>query len=121
MLFRSSGTPGKTFAERMAKVLAGVPEAKVRNGASADMFLMHQWIKNEKVDLLMGNTYGKYIARDEATPFVRAGFPILDRVGHSYFPLVGYTGAIRLLERILNALLDHKDATCPEIQMELVE
>lgn len=116
-----SGTPGKAFDERMAKVLAGVPEAKVRNGASADMFLMHQWIKNEKVDLLMGNTYGKYIARDEATPFVRVGFPILDRVGHSYFPLVGYTGAIRLLERILNALLDHKDATCPEIQMELVE
>ena len=83
------------------------------------MFLMHQWIKNEKVDLLMGNTYGKYIARDEATPFLRVGFPILDRVGHSYFPLVGYAGAIRLLERILNALLDHKDATCPETQVEL--
>jgi len=116
-----SGTPGKAFAERMSKVLASVPEAKVKNGAQADMFLMHQWIKNEKVDLLMGNTYGKYIARDEEIPFVRVGFPILDRVGHSYMPFVGYAGAIRLLEKILNALLDHKDATCPETQMELVE
>ncbi len=114
-----SGTPGKAFAERMGQILADIPEAKCKNGASADMFLMHQWIKNGKVDLLMGNTYGKYIARDEATPLVRVGFPILDRVGHTYFPLVGYAGAIRLLERILNALLDHKDATCPETQVEL--
>jgi nitrogenase molybdenum-iron protein beta chain len=116
-----SGTPGKAFGERMAKVLASVPEAQFKNGSCADMFLMHQWIKNEKVDLLMGNTYGKYIARDEQTPFVRVGFPIMDRVGHSYMPTVGYMGAIRLLEKILNALLDHKDATCPEIQLELVE
>ena len=56
------------------------------------MFLMHQWIKNEPVDLLIGNTYGKYIARDENIPLVRHGFPILDRVGHSYFPTVGYVG-----------------------------
>jgi nitrogenase molybdenum-iron protein beta chain len=116
-----SGTPGKAFDERMHKVLAGVPDAKIKNGPQADMFLLHQWIKNEKVDLLMGNTYGKYIARDEGLPLIRVGFPILDRVGHSYMPLVGYTGAIRLLERILNAILDHKDATCPEYQMELVE
>ena len=27
---------------------------------------MHQWIKQESVVLLIGNTYGKYIARDEA-------------------------------------------------------
>ena len=59
---------------------------------------------NEPVDLLIGNTYGKYIARDENIPFVRHGFPILDRVGHSYFPTVGYAGAMRLLEMILDAL-----------------
>jgi len=53
------------------------------------MFLLHQWIKKEGVDLLIGNTYGKYIARDEDIPFVRFGFPILDRVGHSYFPRSG--------------------------------
>jgi len=116
-----SGTPGKAFDERMRKILSGVPGAKIKNGPQADMFLMHQWIKNEKVDLLLGNTYGKYIARDEGIPFVRVGFPIYDRVGHSYMPLVGYAGAIRLLERMLNAILDNKDATCPEYQLELVE
>ena len=116
-----TGTPGKRFEARMEASLAGrVPEAKVRQGAAADMFLMHQWIKQEPVDLLMGNTYGKYISRDENTPFVRHGFPILDRVGHSYFPTVGYLGAIRILEMILSALLDHKDRSSPEESFELV-
>jgi len=115
-----SGTPGKLFASRMENILGeAVPEAQYRNGPGADMFLMHQWIKNEKVDLLIGNTYGKYIARDEDIPFVRAGFPILDRVGHSYFPYVGYAGAMRLVERMLGALMDYQDSHCSEIAMEL--
>jgi nitrogenase molybdenum-iron protein beta chain len=116
-----TGTPGKRFESRMEAALAGrVPEAKVRQGAAADMFLMHQWIKNEPVDLLVGNTYGKYIARDENIPFVRHGFPILDRVGHSYFPTAGYRGGLRIMEMILGALLDHKDRTSPEESFELV-
>lgn len=116
-----TGTPGKKFLKRMDVALQEqVPEAKCRQGACADMFLMHQWIKEEPVDLLIGNTYGKYIARDEDIPFIRHGFPILDRVGHSYFPTVGYEGAIRLLEKILSAILDRKDRDCPEEKFELV-
>jgi len=114
-----SGTPGKLFDSRMSEILKDVPEAKFQNGPGADMFLMHQWIKNEKVDLLMGNTYGKYIARDEDTPLIRMGFPIIDRVGHSYFPTVGYAGAMRILERILNELMEYQDSHCSEINMEL--
>ena len=116
-----SGTPGKSFEKRMAEILEEkVPEAKFKNGPNADMFLMHQWIKNQPVDMLIGNTYGKYIARDEGIPFVRLGFPILDRVGHSYFPTVGYQGAIRILEKILGAIMDKQDAMAPEESFELV-
>jgi nitrogenase molybdenum-iron protein beta chain len=68
----------------------------------------------------MGNTYCKYIARDEDIPMVRFGFPILDRVGHQYFPTVGYKGGLRLLEQILCALLDRKDRDDPEQGFELV-
>jgi nitrogenase molybdenum-iron protein beta chain len=116
-----SGTPGKDFDGRISEIVKDrVPEAKFKNGDRADMFLLHQWIKQEKVDLLIGNTYGKYIARDENIPFVRAGFPILDRIGHSYFPTVGYSGGLRLIENILNALMDHQDRMAPEEKFELV-
>lgn len=116
-----TGTPGKKFLSRIEKALQGkVPEAKVREGANADMFLMHQWIKQEKVDLLIGNTYGKYISRDEDIPLLRFGFPILDRIGHSYFPTVGYIGAMRILEKILGLLMDRQDRDSPEESFELV-
>ena len=115
-----SGTPGKGFEKQMEAILKDrVPEAKYKNGPQADMFLLHQWIKEEPVDLIVGNTYGKYISRDEGIPFVRMGFPILDRVGHSYFPTVGYTGAIRILEKFLGAIMDKMDATTPEESFEL--
>ncbi len=116
-----SGTPGKQFDKRIADVLGDkVPEAKYKNGPQADMYLMHQWIKENPVDLLIGNTYGKYIARDENIPFVRMGFPIIDRIGHSYFPTIGYMGGLRILEKILGALMDKEDATCIEEKFELV-
>lgn len=116
-----SGTPGKGFKTRMESILKdSVPEAKIANGPQADMFLLHQWIKNEPVDLLIGNTYGKHIARDEDIPFMRLGFPILDRIGHSYFPTVGYSGAMHILEKILSLFMDRQDRDAPEEKFELV-
>ncbi|ABL64793.1 nitrogenase molybdenum-iron protein subunit beta [Chlorobium phaeobacteroides] len=115
-----SGTPGQRFEKRMKEILQRAPGANFKNGLGADMFLLHQWIKNEPVDLLIGNTYGKYIARDEDIPFIRYGFPILDRIGHSYFPSVGYTGGMRLVEKILGALMDRQDRDALEEKFELV-
>jgi nitrogenase molybdenum-iron protein beta chain len=83
------------------------------------MFLLHQWIKTESVDLLIGNTYLKYIARDEDIPLIRHGFPILDRMGHQYFPTVGYKGALRMIEKITGAIMDRMDRDCPETKFEL--
>ena len=114
-----TGTPGKAFEKRIKEICEGQPfEVKVK--AKGDMFLMHQWIKNESVDLLIGNTYGKYIARDEDIPLLRWGFPILDRQGHQYFPTVGYKGGLRLLEKMLDLILDRKDRDSPEESFELV-
>lgn len=114
-----TGTPGKKFEKRIKELTAGLGRP-VNVKAKGDMFLLHQWIKQEPVDLLIGNTYGKYIARDEDLPFVRWGFPILDRQGHQYFPTVGYKGGLRLLEKILGVLMDRKDRDDPETKFELV-
>ncbi|MCF6290131.1 MAG: nitrogenase molybdenum-iron protein subunit beta [Desulfobacterales bacterium] len=114
-----TGTPGKNFEKRIREITEEMPfEVNVK--AKGDMFLLHQWIKNEPVDLIMGNTYCKHMARDEDIPLVRWGFPILDRQGHQYFPTVGYKGGLRLLEKILNALMDRMDRDAPEESFELV-
>jgi nitrogenase molybdenum-iron protein beta chain len=114
-----TGTPDPKFEERIRNITKDIPHP-INVKASGDMLLFHQWIKNDPVDLLIGNTYVKYIARDEDIPYIRFGFPILDRIGHSYFPTVGYRGGLRLLEKIVDALLDRKDRDSSEIEFELV-
>ncbi len=114
-----TGTPGKKFEARIKEITKDMGHT-VNVKAKGDMFLLHQWIKNEPVDLLIGNSYCKYIARDEDLPYVRWGFPILDRQGHQYFPTAGYKGGLRLLEKILGVLLDRKDRDDPEEKFELV-
>ncbi len=115
-----TGTPGNQFEKRMHELLdEKVPNAKIKQ--CGDLFELHQWMKNEPVDLLITNTYGKSIARVENVPFVRFGFPILDRAGHRFNPTVGYMGAVNLINQMLNVILDKKDRECAEEWFELVQ
>jgi len=115
-----TGSPGNHFETRVTEILKDqVPNAVVKQ--NADLFHLHQLMKNAPVDLLIGNTYCKYIARAENTPFVRFGFPVLDRMTHRVFPTVGYFGAMRLMDKMLDAMLDKKDRECPEEHFELVQ
>ena len=115
-----TGSPGNHLEIRLGEILAEqAPDALVKQ--NCDLFALHQWIKNKPVDLIIGNTYCKYISRVENIPFVRFGFPVLDRMGHRYFPSVGYMGALRLMEKINDALLDHKDRECVEENFELIQ
>jgi nitrogenase molybdenum-iron protein beta chain len=114
-----TGTSAGPKFERRIKELAG-ENVIVRQGANADMFLFHQLVKQAKPDLLIGNTYLKYMARDMDIPLIRQGFPIYDRMGHQYFPTVGYKGALGLYEKILSALMDRQDRDAKEEKFELV-
>lgn len=114
-----TGTPGKRFVKKVKDLTKDLP-CQVNVEAANDMFLLHQWIKNDPVDLIIGNTYCKYIAKDEDIPLLRYGFPIVDRIGHSYFPSVGYKGGMRLVEKMLDLLLDRKDRDSSDIEFELV-
>jgi len=115
-----SGTPGKHLDEALTELLKDrVPEAKWKIGECADTYQLHTWIKQEPVDMLIGNTYGKYIARDENIPLVRIGFPVIDRAGNNFFPFVGYTGAMHIATTLLDKILDQKDRTCAEESVEL--
>lgn len=121
-----TGTPGGalgsaigSFEDEVNEMIQGAG-IKANVKAGGDLFTLHQWIKNQPVDLLIGNTYGKFIAKAEDLPFVRVGFPILDRSVHSYLPIVGYRGAMRLIEKISGALLDRADRDAADEDFELV-
>jgi nitrogenase molybdenum-iron protein beta chain len=115
-----TGTPGEYFQKEVKKMLenAGVKDAYVKS--ASDLFDLHQRIKNDPVDLLIGNSHGKQIARAEDVPFVRFGFPILDRYGHYYSTTVGYKGTMNLIEKMCDAILDRLDRDCEDQDFELV-
>jgi nitrogenase molybdenum-iron protein beta chain len=121
-----TGTPGGAIGSAVGSFEEDIRELVNQAGlevnvkAGGDLFTLHQWIKNQPVDLLIGNTYGKYIARAEDIPFVRVGFPVLDRSVHSYLPIVGYRGAMRLVEMISGALLERADRDAADEDFELV-
>jgi nitrogenase molybdenum-iron protein beta chain len=74
-----------------------------------DLWHLRSLIFTEPVDLLIGNSYGKYLWRDTHTPMVRIGYPIFDRHHLHRYATYGYQGTINLLNWIVNTILDELD------------
>ena len=74
-----------------------------------DLWHMRSLLATEKVDLLIGNSYGKYLERDTNTPLIRLMFPIFDRHHHHRFPIWGYQGGLRVLVTLLDKIFDKLD------------
>jgi nitrogenase molybdenum-iron protein beta chain len=74
-----------------------------------DLWHLRSLMFTEPVDLLIGNSYGKYLWRDTHTPLARIGYPIFDRHHLHRYPTLGYQGAINLLNWVVNTLLDDLD------------
>jgi nitrogenase molybdenum-iron protein beta chain len=77
-----------------------------------DLWHLRSLLVTDRVDALIGDTHGKFAARDAKIPLFRFGFPIFDRVSKHRFPLVGYQGVVNLVTEICNKLLDLQDETC---------
>ncbi|BBE71953.1 nitrogenase molybdenum-iron protein subunit beta [Oharaeibacter diazotrophicus] len=74
-----------------------------------DLWHMRSLLFTEKVDFLVGNSYGKYLERDTGTPLIRLTFPVFDRHHHHRFPLWGYQGGLRVLTTLLDKVFDTLD------------
>jgi nitrogenase molybdenum-iron protein beta chain len=100
----------KKFEEEMQALLASSPfgsEAKVYVGK--DMWHLRSLLFTDPVDILIGNSYAKFLWRDTGTPLVRIGFPLFDRHHLHRYPIIGYQGAINLVNWIVNTVLDEMD------------
>jgi len=85
-----------------------------------DLWHLRSLCMTDPVDALIGDTHGKYIARDAKIPLFRFGFPVFDRVNMHRRPLIGYQGAIRMLTDICNKFLDVVDETSDDAHFEMM-
>jgi nitrogenase molybdenum-iron protein beta chain len=115
-------TNGTTkWKKEMEALLASSPygaSAQVHPGK--DLWHMRSLLVTEPVDLLIGNSHGKYAARDAKIPHVRIGFPIVDRVNLHRYATLGYRGTINLITWIANALIAEVDRASDDAHFELL-
>lgn len=98
--------------ERSA-ALARLPCAEVVIGDLGDL---EEAARDAKAELLITNCHGQPAAARLGIPLVRAGFPIVDRVGNSHRTSVGYQGTRSLIFELANELLaadEHHHSTPP--------
>jgi len=111
----------KKWQKQLEALLAASPygaSAQVHPGR--DLWHLRSLLVTEPVDLLVGNSHGKYAARDAKIPLVRIGFPIVDRVNLHRYATLGYRGAINLITWIANALIEEVDRTSDDAHFELL-
>jgi nitrogenase molybdenum-iron protein beta chain len=98
------------FEAELREILTASPygqDATIWGGK--DLWHLRSLMFTEPVDLLIGNSYGKYLWRDTGTPLVRIGYPIFDRHHMHRYATLGYQGALNQLTWIVNTILEEAD------------
>ncbi len=85
-----------------------------------DLWHLRSLIMTDPVDAMIGDTHGKFAARDAKIPLFRFGFPIFDRVNKHRTPLIGYQGVINMVTEICNKFIDIRDDTCDDRHFEMM-
>ena len=104
------------WEEQMVALFASSPfGAGCKAWGGKDLWHMRSLLATEPVDLLVGNSYGKYLERDCNVPLIRLTFPVFDRHHHHRFPVLGYQGGLRVLVTVLDKIFDKLDSDAGEI------
>ncbi|MDR3541726.1 MAG: nitrogenase molybdenum-iron protein subunit beta [Desulfosporosinus sp.] len=88
--------------------------------AGKDLWHLRSLVVTEPVDMLIGDSHGKWAARDANIPLVRVGFPITDRVNLHRYPIIGYAGVINLITMIVNTFMDEMDRNSTDPYFEMM-
>jgi nitrogenase molybdenum-iron protein beta chain len=108
-ILSTSGT--KKWEKAVQKLLDSSPFGKEGKGyGGKDLWHLRSLLFTDKVDYIIGNSYGKYLERDTKTPLIRLTYPIFDRHHHHRYPTFGYQGGLNVLVRILDRILEDADA-----------
>jgi nitrogenase molybdenum-iron protein beta chain len=105
-----STSGSKKWDKQVQKLLDSSPFGK--GGASyggKDLWHLRSLIHTNKVDYIIGNSYGKYLERDTRVPLIRLTYPIFDRHHHHRYPTWGYQGALNVLVRLLDRIFEDMD------------
>jgi nitrogenase molybdenum-iron protein NifN len=99
----ATGSNNPVFMEQVDQIS---PNSRILTGV--DFTEIHGEIKDNDIELMIGPFTGRQISRTENIPLVRVGFPNHDRVGTTRQLILGYEGAMRLIDTITNTIIENK-------------
>ncbi len=88
------------------KELAGEHEKAFSMLEDTDYEKIAGIVKDCGANLLIGPSDGAFMSEKYKIPFVRAGFPVYDRIGIQRKVCIGYGGSMSLMDELTNALLE---------------
>jgi nitrogenase molybdenum-iron protein NifN len=106
----ASGGESPGLAEAIAQTTNGLQATSPLVRTGMDFYEISEEARCLKPDLLIGNSKGFSLAKELRVPLVRLGFPIHDRFGAGRLLSLGYRGALELLDRLINTLLEKRQA-----------
>jgi nitrogenase molybdenum-iron protein NifN len=105
----ASGGKSGALAKSIAEVSSHLREpVAVRDGVDYMTIAEEVELKELKPDFVIGNSKAAKLARALGVPLIRVGFPVHDRLGGQRILHLGYDGAQRLFDLIVNTLLELK-------------
>lgn len=115
----ATGSKSRDFEAKVRQIVEKInPELEpvVLNGIDFDT--LNDAVSQCNPEILIGNSNGRYIAKARNIPLVRVGLPIHDRVGAQRILNIGYRGAMELLDKITNTILEATDTFTAPVQAE---
>ncbi len=108
----ATGTKPRHFKELLAgEMEGGIEDVSIIPGS--DHHRLEAAVREAKPDLIIGTSKAMPLARALGIPLLRSGFPIHDRFGAQRELTLGYRGTQALFDRIVNALLEHRQESNP--------
>jgi nitrogenase molybdenum-iron protein NifN len=105
----ASGGKSGALKQSIAEVSSHLVEpVAVRDGVDYMTIAEEVELKELKPDFVIGNSKAGKLARELGVPLIRVGFPVHDRIGGQRILHLGYQGAQRLFDLIVNTLLEVK-------------
>ncbi|TFH04616.1 MAG: nitrogenase associated protein N, partial [Methanosarcina sp.] len=115
----ATGSKSRDFGTKIKQIFEEIrPELEPVVLDGIDFDSLNDAVSECSPEILIGNSNGRYIAKARDIPLVRVGLPIHDRVGAQRILTVGYRGALELLDRITNTILEATDTFTAPVQVE---
>ncbi|MEW6182222.1 MAG: nitrogenase component 1 [Bacillota bacterium] len=94
-----SNMPSTVFCKEVEEITReyGKTQGIVSDG---DLSSFGTAVIQNKVEMIFGPSYISRIARDAEVPLIRVGFPVYDRPSCHQWPVLGYRGAMRILDSL---------------------